>query len=51
MPPSELREFLENLDGIDAKTVEEATRAAARSACAEETSSLVADYHHGYARS
>ena len=47
--PGEFREFLGALRSIDAKTVARATRVASRSACAEETVSVVAGYRHGYA--
>ncbi len=50
IPPSNLRSFLEGLPKIDAKSAARRTRSAAKSACPEEAQSLVAGYHHGYAR-
>ncbi|HED67039.1 MAG TPA: phosphoenolpyruvate--protein phosphotransferase [Planctomycetes bacterium] len=50
VPPADLRGFLDSLAAIDSRTVVEAALAASRSSCAEETRSLVSDYHHGQRR-
>ena len=48
VPPSDLRAFLEAIDGVDAEIATGTVRAVARSACPEETRSVVAGYHHGH---
>lgn len=50
LPPAVLRDFLQEVAAVDAKVAARAMRAAAQSACPAETQSLVAGYHHGYAR-
>ncbi len=49
VPPGELRTFLGQLDGIEAKAATAAARAAMDAACFDETRSLVSGFRHGYA--
>lgn len=49
VPPAGLRAFLAQAAAIDARAAARAARAASRSASPQETASLVAGYHHGYA--
>jgi len=49
--PTSLRELLPALAALEPDAAEQASRAAARSACPAENQSLVAGYRHGYARS
>ena len=49
VPPPSLKDFIEAVGQVDASQSTRAARAAIRSACPEETSSLVSGYRHGYA--
>jgi len=51
VPPSSLREFLEEIARVDARSARRASASAAALSCQAEARSLVDGYRHGYARS